>query len=160
MPDNDITPPTPVPAVEPSWAPVQSRRGRRTLVLPAAAAALALAIGGTSLGYAVARAQDHTGTTTTTTPQGSSNAALTPGYGQDPGVLQLPTAPYGYDGGTTGGSSTDTTGQAADSQLTGLVRIVSTMKYDGAEAAGTDMVLTSDGEVVTNHHVVEGATAV
>ena len=33
------------------------------------------------------------------------------------------------------------------------------MKYDGATAAGTGMVLTSDGEVVTNHHVVEGATS-
>jgi S1-C subfamily serine protease len=34
------------------------------------------------------------------------------------------------------------------------------MKYDGGEAAGTGMVLTSDGEVITNHHVVEGATSV
>ena len=34
------------------------------------------------------------------------------------------------------------------------------MKYDGGVAAGTGMVLTSDGEVVTNHHVVEGATSV
>ena len=58
------------------------------------------------------------------------------------------------------GSSTDTTSQASGSQLTGLVRIVTTMKYDGAEAAGTGMVLTSDGEVVTNHHVVEGATSI
>jgi S1-C subfamily serine protease len=163
MPENDITPPTPVPAAEPTPAPVPPRRGRRTLVLPAAAAALALAGGGTSLGYAVARAQNHTGTTTT--PQDSSNVALTPGYGQDPGVLQLPTSPYGSGGDVYGdssgqGSSTDATGEASGSQLTGLVRIVSTMKYDGAEAAGTGMVLTSDGEVVTNHHVVEGATTV
>ena len=34
------------------------------------------------------------------------------------------------------------------------------MKYDGGVAAGTGMVLTSDGEVVTNHHVVAGATSV
>ena len=34
------------------------------------------------------------------------------------------------------------------------------MKYDGGKAAGTGMVLTSDGEVVTNHHVVDGATSV
>ncbi len=45
-------------------------------------------------------------------------------------------------------------------QRTGLVRIVSTMRYAGAKAAGTGMVLTSDGEVVTNHHVVEGATTI
>ena len=34
------------------------------------------------------------------------------------------------------------------------------MKYAGAKAAGTGMVLTSDGEVVTNHHVVEGSTSI
>ena len=34
------------------------------------------------------------------------------------------------------------------------------MKYDGAAAAGTGLVLTSDGEVVTNHHVVAGATSI
>jgi S1-C subfamily serine protease len=33
------------------------------------------------------------------------------------------------------------------------------MKYDQAKAAGTGMVLTSDGEVVTNHHVVAGSTS-
>jgi S1-C subfamily serine protease len=34
------------------------------------------------------------------------------------------------------------------------------MGYADAKAAGTGMVLTSNGEVVTNHHVVEGATRV
>jgi S1-C subfamily serine protease len=47
---------------------------------------------------------------------------------------------------------------ATDSQLTGLVRIASTLKYQGGKAAGTGMILTSTGEVVTNHHVVEGST--
>ena len=70
-----------------------------------------------------------------------------------------PYDPYG-DGGSSPGSSGDSTVQASGSQLTGLVRIVSTMKYDGGEAVGTGMVLTSDGEVVTNHHVVDGATSV
>jgi S1-C subfamily serine protease len=34
------------------------------------------------------------------------------------------------------------------------------MKYAEAKAAGTGLVLTSNGEVVTNHHVVEGATSI
>jgi S1-C subfamily serine protease len=34
------------------------------------------------------------------------------------------------------------------------------MTYDDARGAGTGMVLTPDGEVVTNHHVVEGATSI
>ena len=40
------------------------------------------------------------------------------------------------------------------------MRIVSTLSYAGGKAAGTGMVLSSDGEVVTNHHVVAGATKI
>jgi S1-C subfamily serine protease len=64
------------------------------------------------------------------------------------------------DGQSSGTSSTDTTSKAAGSQLTGLVRIATTLKYDGGKAAGTGMVVTSDGEVITNHHVVAGATSI
>ncbi len=41
----------------------------------------------------------------------------------------------------------------------GLVDIVSTIDYGEGEAAGTGIVLTSSGEVLTNNHVVEGATS-
>lgn len=34
------------------------------------------------------------------------------------------------------------------------------IEYGSGEAAGTGMVLTADGYVVTNHHVVEGATRI
>jgi S1-C subfamily serine protease len=34
------------------------------------------------------------------------------------------------------------------------------LKYQGAEAAGTGMILTSSGEVLTNNHVVDGATSI
>jgi S1-C subfamily serine protease len=42
----------------------------------------------------------------------------------------------------------------------GVVDIVTTVNYDQGEAAGTGMVLTSSGEVLTNNHVVEGATSI
>jgi S1-C subfamily serine protease len=139
--------------------PEPPRRGRRTLVLPAVAAALAIGLAGGGVGFAAARHdQAPASASTSTTPQSpSSTVVLPPGYSYGYGD--------GYDYGSGDGfgygqDSTDTTGQASGDQLTGLVRIVSTMKYDGAEAAGTGMVLTSDGEVVTNHHVVEGATSV
>ena len=77
------------------------------------------------------------------------------------GESQLPSNPFGSQPGQGGGSSgSDSTSKASGKQLTGLVRIVTTMKYAGAKAAGTGMVLTADGEVVTNHHVVAGATSV
>jgi S1-C subfamily serine protease len=42
----------------------------------------------------------------------------------------------------------------------GLVDIVTTLSYQQARAAGTGMVLTRSGEVLTNNHVIEGATSI
>ena len=42
----------------------------------------------------------------------------------------------------------------------GLVDIVTTLSYQQAQAAGTGMVLTRSGEVLTNNHVIEGATSI
>jgi S1-C subfamily serine protease len=42
----------------------------------------------------------------------------------------------------------------------GLVDVNTTVDYGQASAAGTGMVLTSNGEVLTNNHVVEGATSI
>jgi len=41
-----------------------------------------------------------------------------------------------------------------------LVDVVSTLGNQGASAAGTGIVLTSNGEVLTNNHVVRGATSI
>jgi S1-C subfamily serine protease len=40
------------------------------------------------------------------------------------------------------------------------VEIDTVLQYQNARAAGTGMVLTSDGEILTNNHVVEGATSI
>src|SRR3984957_19206152 len=42
----------------------------------------------------------------------------------------------------------------------GLVDVVSSHGLQQATSAGTGMVLTSDGEVLTNNHVIEGATSI
>src|ERR1700760_2124515 len=41
-----------------------------------------------------------------------------------------------------------------------LVDVVSTLGDQGASAAGTGIVLTSNGEVLTNNHVIRGATSI
>ena len=58
------------------------------------------------------------------------------------------------------GSTTLTTSQIAAKVDPGLVDVVSTLGYQNGEAAGTGMVLTSTGEVLTNNHVIDGATSV
>lgn len=43
---------------------------------------------------------------------------------------------------------------------TGVVVIDTNLGYQGGRAAGTGMVLTSSGEVLTNNHVINGATQI
>ncbi len=154
---------------------------RRRAVATITATALVGALAGAGVGYA-AGYRWHGGDSTTAA--GNRDVAgrgqvTVPGYGtfrwNEQGG-QLPSDPFsGSDGMPNSGSDgmpgfgpgqvpgvrshVDST-KASGSQLTGLVRIKTTLKYSGAEAAGTGMVLTSDGEVVTNHHVVAGATSV
>jgi S1-C subfamily serine protease len=68
-------------------------------------------------------------------------------------------------GGTawaTVGSGTAPLSTAAIAAQTdpGLVDITSTLGYQHATAEGTGMVLTSNGEILTNNHVVDGATSI
>src|SRR5216684_6537950 len=58
------------------------------------------------------------------------------------------------------GSTTLTTAQIASKVDPGLVDVVSTLGYQNGKAAGTGMVLTSTGEVLTNNHVIDGATSI
>lgn len=64
--------------------------------------------------------------------------------------------------GGDGRSSTQTAnaGAVADKVEPGLVDVNSTLGVQGFEGAGTGMVLTPNGEVLTNNHVVEGATSI
>src|SRR5438270_4402537 len=43
---------------------------------------------------------------------------------------------------------------------TGVVVVRTNLAYQNAAAAGTGMVLTSSGEVLTNNHVIRGATTI
>jgi S1-C subfamily serine protease len=43
---------------------------------------------------------------------------------------------------------------------TGVVTVVTHLAYEGGGTAGTGMVLTSNGEILTNNHVISGAAAV
>jgi len=60
----------------------------------------------------------------------------------------------------TAASSVLTTDQIVAKTDPGLVDVVSTLGYQSGQAAGTGIVLTPNGEVLTNNHVINGATSV
>jgi S1-C subfamily serine protease len=140
------------------------RQARRRLV--AGASAAALVIGGAAVGGAVVglRSAGTSGSAAATAP--TVRRDLGAGE-QDPyggGDLDVtPQVPQGYPGqgdGTIGGSgATTTTTAATSSQEVGVVDIDVVLGYQGAKAAATGIVLTSTGEVLTNNHVVDGATS-
>jgi S1-C subfamily serine protease len=53
-----------------------------------------------------------------------------------------------------------TTAQITAQTDPGLVDVASALGYQQAESFGTGQVLTSSGEVLTNNHVIEGATSI
>ncbi|GAB3393059.1 hypothetical protein GCM10027568_21400 [Humibacter soli] len=92
---------------------------------------------------------------------GSSNGSTTDPFGGSTG-----TDPFG---GSNGGSNGDQSGQsgsgstgpvATANEAKGVVLIDTVLQYQGAQAAGTGIVLTSNGEILTNNHVVEGSTSI
>jgi S1-C subfamily serine protease len=62
--------------------------------------------------------------------------------------------------GMMSGSTALTTAQLAARVDPGLVDVVSTLGLQQAQAAGTGLVLTPSGEILTNNHVIEGATSI
>lgn len=70
----------------------------------------------------------------------------------------------GGQGGFAGGGSQLNGGTAATTataaQQKGVVTINATLQYQGATSSGTGMILSSGGLVLTNNHVVDGATSI
>jgi S1-C subfamily serine protease len=84
--------------------------------------------------------------------------ALAVGAGAGIGLSQGGSTPTGNATATS--KTMLTTSQIASRVDPGLVDVTSTLGYQGATAKGTGIVLTSNGEVLTNNHVVNGATSV
>jgi S1-C subfamily serine protease len=62
--------------------------------------------------------------------------------------------------GIASSNSVLTTPEIAAKTDPGLVDIYTNLALQGGEAAGTGQVLTSNGEVLTNNHVIDGATSI
>ncbi|MDN4599204.1 S1C family serine protease [Leifsonia virtsii] len=127
------------------------RRGRMVALSSALAIAL---VTGSAFGVAAV------------TGSGSPAAAHTATHVVPDVRTALGRSPYGYGGGSGfGGSASASSGgtalaSATAAQEVGVVDITSQLTYAQAESAGTGIVLSSDGEILTNNHVVEGATSI
>ena len=128
---------------------------------------------GVGIGYAVWQPSgtDPTSAVSPITP-GSSGSGSSGDGGSFPGFGRG-SSPFGTHGSSSGGSSSGSGGSTSSaagspSNLSsiaaqvdpGLVDINTTLSYQNEQAAGTGMVLTSDGEVLTNNHVINGATSI
>jgi S1-C subfamily serine protease len=158
VPAAGATDPIAVPSAAEPW-PAPPRRRRRT--------ALALLAGGVvATGLVVGGALIATGLPSTTATTGYTATDPGASFGMFGGGGQ--SAARGGSGTTPGGTTTqggtgtatlDVT-DATDAQQQGVVLINTVLRYANGEAAGTGIVLTSDGLVVTNNHVVEGSTEI
>jgi S1-C subfamily serine protease len=113
------------------------------------------------LGASIGHATWPTATTAASTgsPSGSSGTG---------GGSQFPFGSGGSGGSSVGGSGSSTTGAGAPANVPGfaakvspaLVDINTNLSYQNEQAAGTGIVLSSNGEVLTNNHVIDGATSI
>jgi S1-C subfamily serine protease len=96
------------------------------------------------------------------TAPSSFNSSATPGFGS--GFAGRGRASSGGNSTVSPSGSASTaagTSAAVAARIDpGLVDINTTLANDDGEAAGTGMVVTSSGEVITNNHVIDGATRI
>ena len=159
------------------WAPppVAPRPRHHKLLLGSVAAAVATAVAAGGIAVAVDRSNNGSSQQTAVSSPNSQNAPFGQS-GNDQG------SPYGYgngggfsngggfgsggglgsgsDSGSGTGSGSSSTGTATSAQQVGVVDINTTLDYGQGKAAGTGIVLTANGEILTNNHVVEGSTAI
>ncbi len=79
--------------------------------------------------------------------------------------IPAPSTGGGFSGSGAGSGSISGSGSSSSSAVgnavsPGLVDINSAFSYQGTGGAGTGIVVSSDGEVLTNNHVIDGATKI
>jgi len=140
--------PPPVPS-----AGGPARRGRGFLFAVTALAVALSTLVGLAVGYAVWRP------TTTPTASGNGGGSYFP-FGSSGALNPSPGSGSTGTNGSSGSTGTGGSTAVASKVDPGLVDVNVTLKYANETAAGTGQVLTSNGEVLTNNHVIDGATSI
>ncbi|HEY2504930.1 MAG TPA: trypsin-like peptidase domain-containing protein [Streptosporangiaceae bacterium] len=146
-------------------------RNRGWAIASGVAAALVVGVVGGLVGNAIG-GSNTTSSASAAGPGTGSGSGSGSGSGFPFGNGSGPNSGNGFGGAPVGGSgqsgtapNTGGSGPADASSIAarvdpGLVDVNTTIDYGAAQGAGTGMVLTSTGEVLTNNHVIEGATAI
>jgi S1-C subfamily serine protease len=141
----------------PAAAPSGHRDNRLRNGLIAGGAALVVLAAGIGIGHAAWN-------NGTQIPSAASNNNVPPrGHGSNP--FQIVPGNSGNTGGNGNSGSSSGSGPSdvnaiAEKVDPGLVDINTSLGYQQEQAAGTGIVVTSDGEVLTNNHVINGATSI
>lgn len=125
-------------------APAHRRWRPRSIVIAASVGALVIACGATGIA-ATARVMSLQAGVSSSSSTGT-NATLLPQRGSS--------------GSMSRASETASATPATARQSLGIVMIDAVLGYEGAEAAGTGIVLSASGEILTNNHVIRGATRI
>ncbi|MGE0878285.1 MAG: trypsin-like peptidase domain-containing protein [Acidimicrobiia bacterium] len=159
------------PSSTPDVPAAKPRRARSVLAL---VAACVLAFAATAFGFSFVGSHDNHGAKTAASAP-SSAVIQTPADEPAPVPTTTPSAPAQSPATRTpstpstptpatpnsGGSSSRASTASKDSDLvSGVVNITTVLGYQNGQAAGTGVILTADGEVLTNNHVISGATSI
>ena len=169
------------PGWSPYAVPVAPARRRRLPAATMAAVVVVAAAAGVGIGHVVWRSSSPAASSTASGQSngtsGNSGTGSTGNSGSTGSGGGSETNPFGSSNGNGEGSSggSSSSGSGSTSEGTGgpsdvsaiaqkvdpaLVDINSTFSYQSAEGAGTGIVLTSNGEILTNNHVINGATSI
>ncbi len=166
LPPSPPTEWTPTPPIQPSWfaptprpLPTPPRRNRsRALIAAACIGGFAVGAAGMAfvqqvrgnnpLSAVAASVPNKPAMSTPTTPASPSSTSGAP-------RATTPTTP------TTTPQAQAPSRASSEADLTvGIVNINTVLAFQQAEAAGTGIVLKSSGEILTNNHVIDGATKI
>ncbi len=134
-------------------APSTAARRRRSFLTYLIVAIVAAAAGAGLTAYFVGNG----GSSNASSPQAGGGNGGT--GGNNGGFPNIPGLPSGNSGGNSGTGVSDATQRAVIKAVRpGLVDISSNLQYQGSQAAATGMVISSNGLVLTNNHVIADTT--